>query len=114
MSDEDKKIIVRDNNKDLIVARALAMHEKLWAGDYPLWQTFWLFHVVGCGVLKTISQYFYGNVSAIFALAALLWAGYTILPIWRAAGKYKGSSLFALSAKIAAIFIGAGFLFTIT
>lgn len=77
----------------------------LWAGNIPLAQTFWLYYVALTFVLG-----FIGNSmnQPFFLLLSLLWAGYMVLPIWRAANNYTTLKLYAVLAKVAAVIIGLG------
>lgn len=74
---------------------------ELWNGNVPLAQTFWLYYVVGVVVLRIIAV----PLGSIFGIVILGWAGFMVVPIWRASDKYEGKELFALLAKIAAVFI---------
>lgn len=82
---------------DKVKARAI----ELWNGNVPLAQTFWLYYVVGVVVLRLIAM----PLGSIFGIAILGWAGFMVVPIWRASDKYEGENLLALLAKIAAVFI---------
>lgn len=81
----------------------------LWNGDIPLAQTFWLYYVAAIIVLRLLA----GLVGPLMGLAILGWAGFMVLPIWRAADKYTGNTLFALLAKAVAILIALGVLSTL-
>lgn len=82
---------------------------KLWEGNVPLVQTFWLYYFVGIFVLRLIA----GAVGPVVGIVILVWAGFMVLPIWRSADKYSGNSLFALAAKIAAVVVALGVLGTL-
>ena len=79
---------------------------KLWNGEVPLAHTFWLYYVVGVIVLRVLA----GVVGSVMGIVIVGWAGFMVLPIWRAADKYEGNNLFALLAKIAAVLIALGVL----
>ena len=79
---------------------------KLWNGDVKLAHTFWLYYFVGVLVLRLIT----GLVSPALGIIALAWAGFMVMPIWRAADKYDGNNIFALLAKIAAVLVALGVL----
>lgn len=81
----------------------------LWNGDIPLAQTFWLYYIVAIIVLRLLA----GFIGPLMVLAILGWAGFMVLPIWRAADKYSGNVLFALLAKAAAVLIALGVLGTL-
>jgi FtsH-binding integral membrane protein len=82
---------------------------KLWNGDVPLVFTFWLWYVLGVFVLRLLAE----QLGAGLGILIVGWAGFMVLPIWRSADKYTGNSLFALLAKIAAVFIALGALGTL-
>ena len=86
-----------------------AILKQLWEGNVPLVHTFWLYYFVGILVLRIIA----GAIGPIAGIVIVGWAGFMVLPIWRAADKYQGNNLFALAAKIAAVVIALGVLGTL-
>lgn len=83
-----------------------AIFEKLWKGDVPLIQTFWLYYFVGIILLRLVV----GIISPFLGIIIIAWAAFMVIPIWRSASKYEGNNLFALLAKIAAVLITLGVL----
>ena len=61
---------------------------------------------IGIIVLRIIAS----MVGPVFAIVILVWTGFMVVPIWKSSDKYKGNSLFALLAKIAAVLIALGVL----
>lgn len=83
---------------------AIKPHLKnLWEGRIPLARTFWQYYFIAVVVLGLIGQYL-----AIAGFAGVLWAGFMVMPIWRAADKYTGKPLYAMLAKVAAVLVGLG------
>ncbi len=96
-----------DTNESKGPSEVDKMKEKLnqlWNGEIPLAQTFWLYYFVGILLLRIVAN----AVGPIGAIIILGWAGFMVLPIWRAADKYTGNKLFGLLAKIAAVLIALG------
>lgn len=79
--------------------------KSLWEGQVPLARTFWQYYFIAVVVLGLIGQYL-----TLVGFAGVLWAGFMVMPIWRAADKYSGKPLYALLAKVAAVLIGLGVL----
>ena len=93
--------------------------KKLWNGDFSLPITFWLFHVLGNGILNLIDtsldssglydrlliqdQYFFIITFVIFGLCYFI---LTCTGVWRSSVKYGqsgGSKLWSGAAQIAVI-----------
>src|SRR5687768_7635007 len=66
--------------------------KKLWAGDVPLVQTFWLYYFAVVFVLSLLA----GMLGGFFSLLALAWSGFMVVPIMKAADKYQGEKHWAL------------------
>lgn len=81
----------------------------LWDGNIPLAQTFWLYYFLAIFALRVLA----GVIGPVMGIFILGWAGFMVVPIWRAADKYTGNSLFALLAKIASVLIALGVLGTL-
>jgi len=90
------------------------MFTRLWRGDIPLWQSFWLFG--GGGGLLLVLPIFAGmlaltdvpdDATATAFLVALglltLYMTWAFTGIWRAANKHGGDATTALLAKVAVI-----------
>jgi len=75
--------------------------EDLWNGDVKLAQTFWLYYILVLVVLRILALF----LGQVIGVLALLWAGFMVIPIWRAANKYSGNNLNAILAKSAAVLI---------
>jgi len=86
-----------------------ALLQRLWNGDLPLAQTFWIFYVMVLIGLRIVALAF----GPVIGVLALLWAGFMVMPIWRAANKYTGNNIFSLLAKVAAVLIALGVLGTL-
>ena len=76
----------------------------LWAGNVPLFETFWIYYFAAVVVLQIVGMAL-GVLGILFFLAALGWAGFMVRPIWLAADKYAGPKHWAALAKIAVILI---------
>lgn len=90
-------------------AQAEAKVKALWAGEVPLFETFWIYYfgiVVGLQILGLA----FGVLGLLFFFAAIGWAGFMIKPIWLAADKYAGPKHWAIIAKVMAVLIGLGVL----
>ena len=81
----------------------------LWEGRVPLVETFWLYYFAISFVLHLLSRMAPG-LGIVFSLLGLVWAGFMIRPIWKAADNYEGEEIWAILAKIAAVLIGLGVL----
>lgn len=84
----------------------------LWAGDVPLFETFWIYFFAAVIVLQVVGAAL-GVLGILFFLAALGWAGFMVRPIWLAADKYAGPKHWAVLAKVAAVLIVIGVISTI-
>ncbi len=93
-------------------SQAEAKIKALWAGDVPLFETFWIYYFAAVVVLQVVGSAL-GILGILFFLAALGWAGFMVRPIWLAADKYAGPKHWATLAKIAAILIALCVLGTI-
>jgi hypothetical protein len=78
--------------------------QKLWRGDIPLLQTFWLYYVTALIVVEAVGA-MAGGLGGVFEIAALAWSGFMVRPIMMAADKYTGPEHWALGAKIFAALI---------
>lgn len=92
-------------------SRAEAKIRELWAGNVPLFETFWIYYFAAVVVLQIVGMAL-GVLDVLFFLAALGWAGFMVRPIWLAADKYAGPKHWAALAKIAVILIVIGILST--
>ncbi len=88
-------------------SQAEAKIKALWAGDVPLFETFWIYCFGAVIVLRVVGGAL-GILGILFFLAALLWSGFMARPIWLAADRYAGPKHWAMLAKIAAILIVIG------
>lgn len=93
-------------------SQAEAKVKALWAGDVPLFETFWIYYFAIVAGLQIVGGVF-GLLWILFFLASLAWAGFMVRPIWLAADKYAGPKHWATLAKIAAILIALCVLGTI-
>lgn len=82
----------------------------LWDGKESLLETFWFYLVGPLFVLNLLGAMTYGIVSGFFDLVAILWAGFMVVPVLRAAGKYTGDRLWANLARVAVLLIALGVL----
>ena len=82
------------------------MARDLIKGKYRLIEVFWLYYFVPVLVLNTLGGATGGLFSVLLNLAALLWAGFMVIPIWKSADNYEGSAIFAVLAKVVAVLIG--------
>ncbi len=80
--------------------------KNLWNGNVPLVYTFWLYYFAGVVVLRLFSS----AIGPAVVVIIVAWTGFMILPIWRSSDKYKGKPLFAILAKLSAVFIALGLL----
>ena len=87
--------------------QAEAKIKALWAGDVPLFETFWIYYFAAVIVLQVVGSAL-GILGILFFLIALGWAGFMVRPIWLAADKYAGPKHWAMLAKIMAILIVIG------
>ena len=94
----------------------VSLTRSLWRGDTPLWQTYWLFTVLGGWILSLPfiyiaansldyyntpgAEFFYWTFTA-FVLAYTIFA---LFAVWRSAGKYKGPKLNAVLARTSVVF----------
>lgn len=85
---------------------------KLFKGDIPLWQTFWLFGVAFSLIYRFLAVAIISNQHVIagngFAFFIMLFGclgiAYQIfiwIAIWNSASKYRGNTLWAILAKVA-------------
>ncbi len=79
----------------------------LWAGEVPLFETFWIYYFAVVVVLQLVGGAF-GALWFLFFVVSLGWAGFMVRPIWLASDKYAGPKHWAMLAKIAAILIAIG------
>ncbi len=79
----------------------------LWAGNVPLFETFWIYYFAVMVVLAILGSSLPG-IGALLFFVQVGWAGFMIKPIWLAAGKYAGPGHWAMLAKIVTIFIALG------
>ncbi len=87
--------------------------KKLWAGDIPLFQTFWIYYFAGVFVLKILAS-LSGSLAGIFDILALAWAAFMIKPILESADRYQGEKLWTVLAKIGAGLIALGIIVDLT
>ena len=80
-------------------ADVMSCVKDMQAGTVPLYKAFWLYYFAPIFVLQVLAAAF-GLVGIVFSLAALAWAGYNIMPLWRIAEKYAGPAHWTLLAKI--------------
>lgn len=80
-------------------ADAMVHIKEMQAGNLPLYKAFWLYYWLPIFLLQVLGAVF-GLVGIVFSLAALAWAGYNIMPLWKIADKYTGPAHWILLAKI--------------
>lgn len=78
--------------------------KSLWAGKESLFNTFWLYYFAGVFVLQLLARAI-DPLTTLLSLLALIWAGFMVRPIWLAATAYQGQKVWAVLAKLIAIFI---------
>lgn len=84
--------------------------KRLWRGDIPLGRTFWFYGVLGnlavawIGLLAVMqfSSYSYHFIKVYYILSAIvvIYSILTLVFTWRSAGKYAGSKILAVLAKL--------------
>lgn len=88
-----------DFDPQKLKADAMVHIKEMQAGNLPLFKAFWLYYFTPIFVLQVVGAMF-GVVGIVFSLAALAWAGYNIMPLWKIADKYTGPAHWTLLAKI--------------
>lgn len=81
----------------------------LWLGNYTLVKTYWLFGVIGGLAVTFVLLVFIAAIkSPVVAplgfLALWVWQIYISVAIWRSAGKYTGSAILKILARLAVAF----------
>ncbi len=76
--------------------------EEIWAGEVPLFQTFWIYLVALVGGMEILS-FSLGFVGALAQMFAFCWAAFMIKAVWASADNYIGPKHYALGAKAGAI-----------
>lgn len=80
----------------------------LWSGNYTLVKTYWLFGLVG-GIAVTVLYLAVVGVTRSAFVAILGWLGVCVwqffisVAIWRSAGKYTGSKVWAVLARVGVV-----------
>lgn len=87
---------------------------RLWRGEMPLGQTFWLFGflgnaVMGIGVVG-LAVYLFGAdgnptgaqsiMVRVLGFLALAYTGFTLVAVWRSADHFQGRRLWGVLAKV--------------
>lgn len=80
--------------------------QQLWDGQVPLVTTFWLYYFVAVAALNILALAIGGPIGRVMLVFALLWAGFMVRPIWKAAEHYQGEPVLAVIAKVVAVLIG--------
>lgn len=79
--------------------------QQLWNGNIPLFQTFWIYYFIIIVILSLLSGALL-FIAPLLNVLKIVWAGFMVKPIWMASDKYAGEKIWAVLAKICAIFIG--------
>lgn len=78
---------------------------KLWHGEFPLLEAFWLYYVAALFVLKVLGDVL-AFLGPVFGLFEVVWAGFMVKPVFLAAAQYRGRAELALAAKGAVVVFG--------
>lgn len=76
--------------------------QSLWNGEIQLVRTFWLYYFVAVFVINLLGHII-APLAGLFALLAIAWGGFMIMPVIRAADRYEGEKLWAMAAKVAVV-----------
>ena len=79
---------------------------RLWHGEIPLVQTYWMFGVAGSIVWRVLAAIVASNPIALFSVAVCE-LGYRVVAwtaIWRSAGRYRGRRAWAEMARVSVTF----------
>lgn len=85
---------------------------KLWRGDYPLWQAFWMCYVLAFfafGVTSMGIAYGLERVTGwvfFYVPFSIIWAVYSVIAfvgIWRSTQKYTGHRAWSIGARLVVV-----------
>ena len=86
----------------IIFLRLTKFLNKLRAGDYGLFRTFWLYGLAFLVMFQVIAHYIYG-LFWILRLGMTIFWYFQILGLWNSASLYEGNKLWSITGKLLAI-----------
>lgn len=103
------------------MAQSSTFLARLFRGEYPLAKTFWLYYIIGSVLLLVLGEglaaMFRGSVLGsisylVLGIVQMLWGIVCMVGVWRSAGRYTGSRVWPVLAKVYVVLniVGAIFL----
>lgn len=90
---------------------------RLFRGEIPLVKTFWLYYILGSVLLLVLGEglasLFHGSSLGVMSylvlgIVQMLWTIVCLFGVWRAAGRYPGSRVWSVLARIYVVLNVAG------